>query len=382
MAILIGSILMLLVTALPPTIALADSVASEDSLRRSSDDVMGTLVAGQFGAACAQILTGNFVYDEHQKLSSRYRTQQYYNWACRSDFNSVQEMKQSSVSLGIPVEGLPVPLRLDAVFDSADFKQSLSEWCSTAWEQLADQATYEEFSRVVNQGMVSAYKTCIDAEKQTLLQKYGAFAYVTPQDDYLREFIVSLELRPPVPGQKLVIQSIEGSDFTCTKGNVPFKTPFEVKGAFTLALTCTKLVDDSRVITFNTTPAGQSPPVKMPGLSEGKILEMEQRLTGIAQATIATRNETRRKSEVQSGAVTPGDRENAISITFPHAFTSKPIVRVSIHGINGDQAPPKSFNIVLRVPEADITTSGFRVELSQSGGGATILGITWIAHNP
>lgn len=238
---------------------------------------------GSFGKSCSSVLSGDLIYDQYQKLSSRYRVEQYYNWACRSDFNSSADMKDAGLKLGISIEGLPVSLSLDGVFKSNNFKESLSQWCSTAWSNLADQAVYEEFSRVVNQGMVSAYKTCIESEKETLLKKFGVFAYVTPQDDYLRKFVVNIEFRPPTFDYKPRVTGIEGSDIQCTYNGKPFKPPFQVTNP-ALVLTCIKLVDDSRIIAFNTEPTGASAPAKLPGLSEGVILDLEQRTKGLAQS--------------------------------------------------------------------------------------------------
>lgn len=239
--------------------------------------------SGRFQETCSAVLKGELIYDQYQKLSSRYRVEQYYNWACQSSFSSSTEMKDAGISLGIPLEGLPSPLRLDGVLTSQNFKESLNQWCSSAWSHLQDQATYEEFSRVVNQGMVSAYKACIDAEKQTMLQKHGAFGYVTPQDDFLRKFIITLEFRPPNFDYKPRIKSLEGSEVQCTYNGAPLKTPFDVTTA-TLALTCNKSVDDSRIISFNTEPTGAIVPAKLPGLSEGIIVDLTQRTKGLAQS--------------------------------------------------------------------------------------------------
>lgn len=277
-------VIALLIASIQCAVA-ADALPGTAKLKKFSENRYQVLneTPGTFGKSCSAILSGDLIYDQHQKLSSRYRIEQYYNWACRSDFTSASEMRDAGLNLGIPIEGLPTPLGLEGVFKSGNFKESLSQWCSVAWSNLADHATYEEFSRVVNQGMVSAFKSCIDSEKETLLRKFGVFAYVTPQDDYLRKFVVNLEFRPPTFEYKPRITSVEGSDIKCTYDGRPFKLPFTVTKP-TLAITCTKSIDDSRVIAFNTDPAGASAPAKLPGLSEGIIIDLEQRTKGLAQA--------------------------------------------------------------------------------------------------
>lgn len=239
--------------------------------------------ASSFGSSCSTILSNDLIYDQYQKLSSRFRVDQYYNWACKSDFNSAGEMRDAGAKLGIPIDGLPAPLGLEGVFKSSDFRQSLNQWCSVAWSNLSDQATYEEFSRVVNQGMVSAYKTCIENERETLLKKFGVFAYVTPQDDFLRKFIVSLEFRPPTFDYKPRITGIEGSDIKCTLNGAPIQFPLRISNP-SLTLTCIKSVDDSRVISFNTEPTGSSAPARLPGMNDGVLLDITQRTKGLAQS--------------------------------------------------------------------------------------------------
>lgn len=274
----------------------ADSSRPTASLRAFITQKNLALIAepGPFGKSCAAILGSDLIYDQYQKLSSRYRVEQHYNWACHSEFKSAGEMKDAGAKLGIPMEGLPTPLSLEAVYSSSNFEQSLTQWCSTAYMYLADSANFSEYSRVVDKGMVSAYKTCIDSEKETLLKKFGVFAYVTPQDDFLRTFVVNMEFRPSYFGsQPPQIVSVEGSNISCTRNGAPFRTPFVVNTA-TLALTCNKSVDDSRIIAFNTEPTGATTPVKLPGLSEGIILDIDQRTKGLSQSIIAARNDQKK----------------------------------------------------------------------------------------
>lgn len=235
----------------------------------------------EFGKSCAAILGEDRIYDQHKKLSSRFRVEQHYNWACHSDFKTSKQMLDSSTSLGIPVDNLPISL--SSVIHASNFEESLNQWCDTAWSSLSDQVTFEEYSRVVDQGMVSAYKTCIDSEKDVALKKFGAFAYIVPEDDYLRSFVVTLEFRPMGFGKLPRITGIEGSNIQCTMNGRVVKAPISITTNSTV-LTCTKSSDESRIISFNTDPTGSTLPVKLPGMSEGTIKELDQRTKGLAQA--------------------------------------------------------------------------------------------------
>jgi hypothetical protein len=233
--------------------------------------------------SCAGIMKAGLIYDEHSKLSSRYSVQRFYEYVQQSDFQSASQMRDSSMKLGIPLEGFPAPLDLGVVFKSEDFKKSLQSWLSTAYSYLQDQSVYEEFSRVINSAMIGAIKSCIDNEKEVILKRLGTFVYVTPQDSYLRSFVVYVEVRPGSFDRRPTITSIEGSDFKCTLNGESLVFPYEVNTT-TIALTCIKYTDESRVLSFNAEPSGASVPVFLPGVSEGLLLDLQQRAQGLAQA--------------------------------------------------------------------------------------------------
>jgi len=253
---------------------------------------------GEFGKSCAQILTGDNVYDEHRILSGSYRIQQYYNWACDSKFETASDMKNAGVKLSIPLEDLPAPLGLDAVFSSANFKESLHQWCATAWTTLADQAIRQEFSRVIDAGMVSAYKTCIDAEKDTILQQYGVFAYATPQNFNLNDFLVRVEFRA-MDFNNPKITTIEGSDVKCTIGGQDVKD-YTVTTT-SLTMNCKKPSDNSGSIAVNTDKLGTSPFINLPGKTDGLIMEMDQRTQGLAQLILQDRKNVSSRLDTING---------------------------------------------------------------------------------
>jgi len=257
-----------------------------------------TAAGGEFGQSCAQILTGDNVYDEHRKMSRSYRVQQYYNWACRSNFETASDMKNAGLKLKIPIEGLPTPLGLDAVFSSSNFKESLDQWCAVAWTTLTDQATRQEFSRVVDAGMVSAYKSCIDAEKETLLQRFGVFAYAIPQNFELNDFLVRVEFRA-MDFSNPKITTIEGSDVKCTIGGKAVKN-YKVMTT-SLTMNCKKPSDNSGSIAVNTDKLGTSPFINLPGKTDGLIMEMDQRTQGLAQGILRDRAAVSSRLETING---------------------------------------------------------------------------------
>ncbi|AZD75382.1 hypothetical protein [Pseudomonas chlororaphis] len=260
-----------------------------EKLEEQRQEVFASIAAagGEFGQSCAQILAGDNIYDERRMMSGSYRIQQYYNWACESKFETASDMKNAGMKLSIPLEGLPIPLGLDAVFSSANFKESLHQWCATAWSTLTDQVTRQEFSRVVDAGMVSAYKSCIDAEKDTLLQKFGVFAYAIPQNINLKDFLVKVELKA-MDFNNPIITSIEGSDVDCTIGGKAVKNYKATSTSFTM--NCKKPSDNAASIAVNTDKLGTSPFVNLPGTTDGLIMEMDQRTKGLAQAILKDRN--------------------------------------------------------------------------------------------
>lgn len=236
-----------------------------------------------FGRSCAAILQSGLIYDKERKLSSRYNVERYYDFISKSDFQSASQMQDISAKLGIPIEGLPTPLDLSTVLSSKNFKESLQQWLSTAWSYLSDQTTFEEFSEKISDKMTDAFKACIESEKEIILKKNGTFVYVTPEDDYLRKYTVTLEIRPPSFDYKPIITSIGGSDIECKLGGQPFKTPYEMDTS-TLTINCTKFTDESRVLAINAKPTGSSTPVSLPGLSDGIIMDLKQRTRGLAQS--------------------------------------------------------------------------------------------------
>jgi hypothetical protein len=93
-------------------------------------------------------------------------------------------------------------------------------------------------------------------------------------------------MRPPRAGEQNEITSIESPEVVCTIGNKPippkYKTP-----QMTVAMVCTKSVDEGRVLAFNTN-WNNSVPIKLAGFSEGVIVELQQKIAGLSQSlTIA-----------------------------------------------------------------------------------------------
>ena len=59
------------------------------------------------GAACASVLQGQ-VYDKFYKMDSRYAVDQFFQWACQTDFKTARDMHDSAISLGIPIDSVPI----------------------------------------------------------------------------------------------------------------------------------------------------------------------------------------------------------------------------------------------------------------------------------
>jgi hypothetical protein len=244
-----------------------------------------------FGEVCASILKDGAIYDIRNSMSNRNRIQQYYDFACSSQFESADEFKNVAAGLSIPVEGLPVPLNFNLSGDSQAFKSSMHEWCQTAFSKLTDQATRVQFEKTINQGMVQAFGKCIEEERKVLLEQTGAFISAVPQNQYLSSFGITIDFRPPIPGQFNKIISIEPKEVRCYVGNTMISAspdaPYIVK-TNKHSMTCYKDGAIPQQISVNTLPTNATAWILLPGTKDDReILELRQTVLGLGQ-TIST----------------------------------------------------------------------------------------------
>jgi hypothetical protein len=240
------------------------------------------------GRSCSAILLNGAVYDKFSYLSSRNRISQYINWACGSNFQSSDEMQKSSVSLGIPLENLPEPLKFDFSSDANSFKSSLQKWCNSAYSYLSDDSTRQAFTQTINQGMIGAVGKCIDAQKEIALKQVGAYVYAIPQNQYLNAYGLTLTMRQTIVGQKNQILSIEPKEVRCEiAGKEVRPTPDKPYIITTndVVFTCYKDGATPSQLAINTYPSAATPWVMLPGTKDDSdILEIKQNQEAILQA--------------------------------------------------------------------------------------------------
>ncbi|MNM96410.1 hypothetical protein D3C81_1088860 [compost metagenome] len=238
------------------------------------------------GKSCAAILRGGPVYDQHQYTSDRNRVEQFYNWACFSEFESSEEMKKSAGDLGISLGSLEAKVSFSD--DRAVFKRSLTEWCRSAYSYLSEEAAYTQFVQTINQGITNALGSCIEAERQVALTKVGAYVQAIPLNQYLDSFGVTVDFRQPIPNEKNKILSIEPKEVNCEIGGTAIKPtpdkPYELE-VNSAAMTCYKNGAIPSRLSFNTYPSNASPWVVLPGTQDDSMVkEIQQRQKGLAQS--------------------------------------------------------------------------------------------------
>lgn len=229
--------------------------------------------------ACGAILTGDHIYDRDQRMSSSYSLRKFFNWACDSDFQTSSEMDASATNLGLTgaIEALSGEFSLSDVRKSSNFKQSLHEWCAIADARLEEGSFYQRFTEVVSAQMVSAYKHCMDAEKAVILERFGVYAYAMPHDVLLRTYSVVLEVRS-ITGVQTTLTSIEAPNVDCTLAGELVKLPMDLSKKNSITFSCVKRNADRTLLSFNTEPTGASPPIQMPGESDGILISMRDDL--------------------------------------------------------------------------------------------------------
>lgn len=246
-----------------------------------------------FGGVCAGILKDGPIYDIKNSMSNRNRIQQYYDFACSSQFENAQEFKNIAAGLSIPVEGLPVPLNFNLSSDSQEFKSSMHEWCQSAFSKLTDQTTRILFEQSINQGMINAFGKCIEEERKALLEQTGAFISAVPQNQYLSSFGVTIDFRPPLPGQFNKIISIEPKEVRCYVGEKLISAtpdaPYIVK-TNKHSMTCYKDGAIPQQLSVNTLPTNATAWILLPGTKDDReILELRQTVAGLAQTISSLR---------------------------------------------------------------------------------------------
>lgn len=260
-----------------------------------------TVYSRQFGSACTAILSTGLIYDRSSFMSSRNRLEQFYNFACKSSYSSSNEFKSAAANLGIPLEGLPVPLDLGVNLEGQAFQQKQEQWCTEARSRMTDASTKTLFEEKVNQGMIGAFGKCIDAEKETILGAYGAFATATPNNRNLDSFLVTLEFRPLASGKPNEINGINPADVRCFDGSSEViasrKKPYVVPEN-KVSFNCLKNGATATSLAFNTVSTASTPPIVLPGTVDDATVRETQFLLGSLASSIqaqrAEQAETRR----------------------------------------------------------------------------------------
>lgn len=358
-----------------------------------------------FGAACASILKDGPIYDRSQFMSSSNRLEQFFNFACSSNFNSEGELKLAAVNLGIPLEGLPVPLEFGANTQGQNFKQSLTEWCTTTKSMLSDAATRYQLEEKINPGMIEAFGKCIAAERDIVLKGgYGVHVYAEPQNRFLDSFLVSIEFKSGSQEAPNRILSINPDDsIKCFDGAKQIiaseAKPYATK-LNKLSLSCKKNGASSVALAFNTLPHGGTTPISLPGTSEDAVSETRILISTIAEnlKTLRASREKDAKSleaEIQRSAALDvkvasleGSRANTQSgtalvasqdkhearvyIAFPRPFVAVPVVVATA------LSNPNDF---IAVDTTSVTTTGFDLWIWRINGGkfSATQKVNWIA---
>lgn len=350
---------------------------------KKSNSGTGAIGESAFGKACASILKDGPIYDRFSYLSSSSRLEQFYDFACKSDFKSAGELKSTAVSLGIPLEGLPVPLEFGANTDGQAFQQSLQKWCKETKSSLSDTSTRTQFEERINQGMIDVAAKCIEAEREITIKRFGVFVRAEPDNRNLDSFSVTLSFRTGTAIKNQItavnpndaVQCFDGGAQIVASAGKPYVTDLN---EFTL--TCRKDGANSTTLAFNTRPHGATTPLRLPGLSEQAAADAQIRVSSLAEALLAQRlavnDLTKTLSSVTEKTTTLGARADALdvfrasiqagvadlpsqdkregryTVTFPKAFSSPPIV-VATALSNG--------NDLIVVDTTNVTATGFDV---------------------
>ncbi|TKD44684.1 hypothetical protein [Azotobacter chroococcum] len=166
-------------------------------------------------------------------------------------------------------------------------RNALSQWCSLVYSHLEDETLNQQFSQKINHGVIGAVGKCIEAEKDIVLKKTGAFISATPQNQYLNSYGVTLTMRPPLPNEKNKILSIEPKEVSCEIAGTPItatpNNPYIVK-TNEVVMTCYKNGATPAQIAINTYPTNSTPWIVLPGTrDDSELTEIRQRQQALFQ---------------------------------------------------------------------------------------------------
>jgi len=246
---------------------------------------------GNISSSCAGVLAGN-IYDQHLTLGYDYQANRLHSWACSSNFSSSSEMTQSAAALGIPIYDIPIKVSFSD--DQQEFRQSLRKWCTSDYRQLYNTKFRTEYSNIISTSLVGAFKSCLDAEKEAMLQRFGAYAYAVPENDNMQSFLVTLFVRPMDLNGGAVIRSIEGS-VTCSMNGKQIEEGHRLNTAETV-MTCKKPGGVRAALSINTEPTNRTPDISLPEMGEDRLRKLEGDLANLSYLVAVSRQDIHRLS--------------------------------------------------------------------------------------
>ena len=108
---------------------------------------------------CKAILSSG-MWDIHSAATTHQFQRSFTNWFCSQDFSSELDFKDRGVSIGIPVEG--VPLELDGYNREKNWKSFYKSACTKQADFISQLNSSKYFTKLADSDLVNAWKDCVE----------------------------------------------------------------------------------------------------------------------------------------------------------------------------------------------------------------------------
>lgn len=215
--------------------------------------------------------------DTRSYMSADFNYQQHNEMVCRNTQRDTDTKFGLASSFSAIVNY--VPIQGAGSLDMAHKKSYVDNYCKHIETMSQDEKRVAFSSQQFSSNMRDTTNACLDVVKEVLLQRGGIFAYASPNNSQLTEFLVSVEVRPN-PTTDVELTGYSGSNTTCKyQGNPVQPMKLNLNGP-TLFL-CQKPHDEGTYLTIHTSKMADSQ-VRLPGQSDMKILALQSQMDSLS----------------------------------------------------------------------------------------------------
>lgn len=215
--------------------------------------------------------------DTKNYMSSEFNYQQHHEMVCRNTQRDTDTKFGLASSFSAIVNF--VPMQGAGSMDFSKKKSYVDEYCKHIESMSQDEKKVAFSSQQFSDNMRDTTNACLDVVKDVLLQRGGIFAYASPNNTQLTEFLVSVEVRPN-PQVDIDLTGYSGSDTTCTFQGKPLE-PMKLNLNGPTLFLCRKPQDEGTYLTLHTSKMADFA-VRLPGQEDKKILAMQSQMDSLS----------------------------------------------------------------------------------------------------